>query len=78
MTPSKRSSSNTLFQINQVADEAGVARQTLYNWLAAKPPIITHTYDVNGIPVFTREEVDEAKRVAKVRREAMNVIRLPK
>lgn len=65
-----------LYSLAEVAKAAGVSRQTIYNWLAADPPLVRHSHEVGGAPVFTRAELDAAARVAEDRRARTKSLRL--
>lgn len=69
-------STTTLLPLSKVAEAADVTRQTVYNWLDAG--IISHKYDVDGSPVFTKDERDDVVRIAHDRRELLAGVRLPK
>lgn len=70
-----KSSNTTLHTLATVADRARITRQTLYTWLKLgvvdKPK-----YDVDGRPVFTKEEMNAVLRAATDRRGLFEQVRL--
>ena len=72
-------SNTTLFTIGRVAEDAGIARQTLYSWLGEG--LVSTRYDVRGssrtdTPVFTNDERKAVIELAEERREAFSALRL--
>ena len=70
-----QSSANTLRTVPELAEAAGIARQTAYDWLNAG--IYNNQYFVGSTPVFTHDGFKEALQSVKERKAALNDLRLP-
>lgn len=78
--PTKKSSNDTspVFNVPAVAQQVGVTRQTIYNWIDAG--IIQYSQRIgeskDGAPLFTPRDLEQVKRVATERDEKRHSLRL--
>ncbi len=70
----ERSSNTSLLTLGSVADAAGITRPTLYSWIEAG--LVTPRFDVEETVVFTPQERDQVKALAKERAEHRSSLRL--
>jgi len=68
-------STTTLYSPQAVAELAGIAPKTMYQWIARG--LVKNTFDLQGRPIFTREEAAQIAALAEQRRQVAEAMRLP-